>query len=430
MFAILPWMCEGVCCKERVDERSIVGAMRELPKIVQSGLRRMSTETSGEHPDPNLLAAFAEQTLLERERTAVTAHLALCAECRESLALAFATPEIEVAATEDRAVELRRHWIYGWRWVAPAAAACCVVAVALQYHVWPLAPEEERPTAAVIVSSKTASPAPENAQTQLANKIEPTRKLKVERHSIKPAEQLEAVKKMNTVQQDSLSERMPEAANDAATVSPSTIKENPPSISIDSAQQDSAVKLVPQAALQANAFRNDPVEAVPAQGASALIGRPRPAPSAKVGQAFEKSRRMAAPAPLASAAALEKLSVPPDVIWSINASPDTLGNSHGMVQRSADRGKTWESVPLSDSVSFRAVVATGSDVWAGGSDSALFHSSDGGMHWVQVTVSSPSAKLAGTIVSIRAENRNRLRITTRSGEAWGSFDGGRHWERE
>src|SRR5713226_2599782 len=89
MFAILLWMFADVCCKERVDERSIVGAMPELPKIVRPRLRQMTPDTSAEHPDPNLLAGFAEHTLLEHERAAVTSHLALCADCREYLALAF-----------------------------------------------------------------------------------------------------------------------------------------------------------------------------------------------------------------------------------------------------------------------------------------------------------------------------------------------------
>ncbi len=41
----------------------------------------------GEHPDADVLNAFAEGALLERERNAVMAHLAGCAECREVLSL-------------------------------------------------------------------------------------------------------------------------------------------------------------------------------------------------------------------------------------------------------------------------------------------------------------------------------------------------------
>ncbi|MGA3045556.1 MAG: zf-HC2 domain-containing protein [Terracidiphilus sp.] len=45
----------------------------------------------GPHPDSDLLTAFAEGTLLERERQEVFAHLATCADCRELLSAATAT---------------------------------------------------------------------------------------------------------------------------------------------------------------------------------------------------------------------------------------------------------------------------------------------------------------------------------------------------
>ena len=61
--------------------------MAELPKIVKSRLVQQRSADHAEHPDANLLAAFAEQTLLERERASISAHLAQCADCRESLAL-------------------------------------------------------------------------------------------------------------------------------------------------------------------------------------------------------------------------------------------------------------------------------------------------------------------------------------------------------
>ena len=63
--------------------------MIKLPKIVRSRLAQKMAETSAAHPDPNLLAAFAENSLLARERASVIVHLAECADCRESLALAL-----------------------------------------------------------------------------------------------------------------------------------------------------------------------------------------------------------------------------------------------------------------------------------------------------------------------------------------------------
>ena len=134
--------------------------------------------------------------------------------------------------------------------------------------------------------------------------------------------------------------------------------------------------------------------------------------------------------PVVARRAMAKVSATPGVLWSINASPETAGNPYGVVQRSADRGKTWESVALNERVNFRAVAASGDDVWAGGSGGVLFHSPDGGVHWVEITVAGENSTLTGTIVSIDAHDPAQIRITTNSRERWMSTDHGRHWSQE
>jgi photosystem II stability/assembly factor-like uncharacterized protein len=120
----------------------------------------------------------------------------------------------------------------------------------------------------------------------------------------------------------------------------------------------------------------------------------------------------------------------PRVLWSINASPGTSGATRGVVQRSTDAGQTWDVVPLSERVSFRAVASNGSDVWAGGSDAALFHSSDSGAHWEQIQVAQEDAAASGAIVRIDIRGTGEIRITTSSGEDWTSSDAGHHWKRQ
>src|SRR5690242_2192908 len=59
----------------------------------------MPSETPGEHPDADLLTAFAERSLADRERERVLLHLAACANCREVVSLAMPEPAaVEVAA--------------------------------------------------------------------------------------------------------------------------------------------------------------------------------------------------------------------------------------------------------------------------------------------------------------------------------------------
>ena len=129
--------------------------MAEMPDIVRSRIARKSSKNSA-HPDANLLAAFAERTLLERERVEVSAHLAECVDCREYLAVAFAMEQPEAAA-------VARHPAHAsvWGWFhesrsSSAAAACCIVAAALQYYGEPPALIAAKGPVSVSVLSKAA----------------------------------------------------------------------------------------------------------------------------------------------------------------------------------------------------------------------------------------------------------------------------------
>src|SRR2546422_5021887 len=93
--------------------------MVKLPKIARERLRQRNNPSpvdlrsagglnatrsaslgAGQHPDANLLAAFAERRLAGSERTLLLGHLADCAQCRELVALAFPSPEVQAALAE------------------------------------------------------------------------------------------------------------------------------------------------------------------------------------------------------------------------------------------------------------------------------------------------------------------------------------------
>src|SRR5271166_4673553 len=72
---------------------------RELPKPLQDALAR---QTAGEvHPSPDLLTAFAEHSLPNRESQRVTDHLARCADCREVVFLASSAVEEPVGEEQE-----------------------------------------------------------------------------------------------------------------------------------------------------------------------------------------------------------------------------------------------------------------------------------------------------------------------------------------
>jgi len=64
-----------------------------MAEVSRNVHERLGQQAAGEHPDANLLSAFAEHSLTEPERMQVLDHLSRCAECREVAALAL--PAVE-----------------------------------------------------------------------------------------------------------------------------------------------------------------------------------------------------------------------------------------------------------------------------------------------------------------------------------------------
>jgi hypothetical protein len=91
------------------------------------------------HPDAEILNAFAEQALEERERGKIVGHLAACSRCRQVVYLAQEAAAEMVPSVSTPAVRLegrRESWFKSWRfaWV-PVAALAAIVALAYIVHV-------------------------------------------------------------------------------------------------------------------------------------------------------------------------------------------------------------------------------------------------------------------------------------------------------
>ena len=139
--------------------------------------------------------------------------------------------------------------------------------------------------------------------------------------------------------------------------------------------------------------------------------------------------------------------------WTINTS--------GALQRSIDQGKSWQTVDVNANAvvganfssavttsrakvkgadkalkreiatpTFRAVAATGSDVWAGGSSGALYHSADAGNHWTRVFPAAAGASLTGDIISLEFADIQHGRASTSTSEVWITTDGGQTWQKQ
>ena len=109
--------------------------MQDVPKIVRARLGASSTATAGDHPDPDVLTAFAEQLLASSERGRVTDHLARCGDCREIVALALPEASTTPSAAADEPI--RRGWL-SWpvlRWGFASVGVVAIVSLAIvQYR--------------------------------------------------------------------------------------------------------------------------------------------------------------------------------------------------------------------------------------------------------------------------------------------------------
>ena len=111
--------------KERVNP-----AMDGFKKLVSG---RLWQQAVGQHPDVDLLTAFAENALLDSERVQLLQHLGACKDCREVLYLAAPA---SAAVQTVLSFPPKRHWVV-FRWGTLAVSVVIVgAAVVAKYPVF------------------------------------------------------------------------------------------------------------------------------------------------------------------------------------------------------------------------------------------------------------------------------------------------------
>jgi hypothetical protein len=392
--------------------------MPGLPKIVlerlkrkpighqrnrQSAIENRQFFQGFEHLDANLLAAFVEKTLTERERTQVLNHLAQCAECRELAALSL-PGEVEVAQAVSSTA---KRWWSAWptlRWSA-LAAALGAAAIVMVLHSYPWRRQ-----------GIAAHPAGAEAKQRVTLMAAARPPVAVEAGNTPTAPRAREISRGRSANSAGALPSPPPPANPA--FKPSVAPEDTLKAEI-AAESQAVATSVP--AKTASAAASKDLNAAQAGGNSAPSSIPS-APGAAASIRVESLR--AEPSRMALAGNLKRAVASLAALWSISTS--------GKVQRSQDSGRTWEEVRVDDAVMFRAVHAVGRDVWAGGSGGALYHSSDGGAMWKRVNLSSGESPTTETIVGITSGSRDlqHIMVRTISGELWSTEDGGQHWQRE
>src|ERR1700722_1209671 len=464
--------------------------MEQLPKIVQQRLQ--ATAKAGVHPDPDLLTAFAEKSLNERERGQLLQHLAQCADCRSVISLAM--PEVE--PTTSNPAKVRIPWLT-WpvlRW--GALSACFVgVSAAVTLHY------ERRQNVEPTLAKTTPASAPANVaeESQASNQVGEKLAAKImpplseaDRHRLpagKLAKQSDSDKENATSAvatsavngvlvggppKNSLeNERMADAVTMSANKPPQPITQMAGAAPAPAAP--SATKVINGA--PENGGRTDNAEYVARSMNQTVTVQSEPVPAPSAAQTAErKAKDETAKRESGASAGLVAGTLPGDQKADISSAETVSGaydgqprskklatqtatakmstaktsiaqtsisqtlpaearlrwtlSPDGSVQHSLDSGKTWQTIPVAGNIVFRALAANDSDIWVGGSAGVLFHSADAGQHWDQIKPSVDGRPLAADIIGLKFSDALHGSLTTSSNQVWTTSDGGSSWHIE
>lgn len=336
--------------------------MTEIPKIVK---QRLQVDANlADHPEPNLLSAFVEQSLGKREQLQVLEHLSQCMNCREIASLSAARPAVTSAVSLTPA---RAAWL-SWPALRWGAAITCVVVVG----------------AAITIHQKHESAQGSATQASMSNhaildKPAPSRSPNLNPEPVQTAKQPTGQSSSGNHAADS----QPVEMADARTASPFT-------------------EVVPGRAKAAIAGPRDG-EAAPATG----------------GPANNNNGMNAA-----------NETFFPDDLAAETLAPRWTLSWDGVLQRSLDSGRTWQTVPVASHLILRALAANGLDIWVGGKAGALFHSSDAGQHWAQVLPITDGQPFVGDIVGVEFSDPLHGKLTSSNHEIWITSDAGQTWQKQ
>ena len=457
--------------------------MQNVPKIVRERLKAATPAVN--HPEADVLTAFAEHSLAERERAFVLKHLGSCSDCRDIVALAL--PAMEPVETAMRAPE--RGWLT-WpalRWGLVAAGVIAIAALGIaQYQRrpstiatqsgarfevagkeaknQPLAPPVPAATAkkADNIPSPGVPPIGDSVDATNATVDEPTRitqaapsgvpsgrsaALAVARplaHGPRMADQWQQQKAVQN-QLPAPSAPSPfakQAAGDLSAKMRVPAATETVAVGAQSAQLETQDQNLSAQQIGASRIKDLPS----GSGGDFALARAKPATQTAGNSA--PASTMAAPTPSETSGGSALTLFAPAARWIIN--------STGGLQRSFDQGTTWQAVNVnanpasfSDAASlqitgktsrskvrklpspvFRAVAATGTDVWAGGSGGALYHSPDAGDHWIRVMPASAGTMLTGDVVSLEFSDTQHGKVSTSTAELWTTSDDGQTWQKQ
>ena len=425
--------------------------MTDVPKIVHHRLRATTPEQQmleRAHPEADVLTAFAEQTLSQGEREGLLEHLALCADCREVVALALPALDLTVtpAETENEAIRtpvpdrVRNNWLawanlhWGHLSWAALAAGIAVAVLVVRPGLDHLGKPHQPVTA--VANQPTAPTGAPASPAQIAAGSSPESSVP---EKLRPEKGVEAKTRTAGAKSKSSSDRL-----DATTPSPQPWPRT--LIANNGKRAPTAGKIAARApeaqssTTESIAIARDEVAvATPPSVNNFMINGAEAPPIEKAKPALQDSdvvhgKQLAstastiagAPARVASQARVAAFAAPPAIATNQNASWTI---SAGVLQRSLDGGQSWQTAVRADHV-LLCYASRGQEIWAGGQAGTLLHSTDGGTTWSAVIFSFKGHPLSSDITHIEVQAPPEIVLATSNHETWNSADGGKSWEKK
>lgn len=357
-----------------------------------------------EHPSADLLAAFTERTLSERDRLPIADHLARCAMCREVLYLASGDIEVPARARSREvmvpAAALHR-WTSRWLWAAPMAAIVVVGFGLLLRERFVTVPEGRE------VASRTVTQAP--AHVPEMREIAPLPQA---------SEAVSAPPQSNKPKSGAKAETSVMAKKSGAP-SPVVVTPNR-SVTVAKDNYELSTELEAtehRDASSALAMRQPTAEAAapPAPRANGFA-----VSKSETQREYAVSNSMALSMNRAVGGAVGGVARNQHSIWRI--SPE--GHLERLVAGS------WTRALPEQSSTFRVVSVIGNAVWAGGDGGVLCYSADNGTSWSKVALAKTGGVETAAIVSIRFDDPLRGVVVTDNGASYATTDGGRSWTKQ
>ena len=462
--------------------------MNEVPKIVH---HRLTAATPARevleltHPDADVLTAFAEQALVASEREGVLQHLALCADCRDVVALALpeiqmATPPMEEVTEVVETGVLAEHKANRFSWASLSWAhlrwATLAAGIAVAFFVvrpglermgephtqvnsaanqvrlaQPESPSQVASSQVVSAPQPGNSPATSLADNNVAQRSHEGRAKSAARNVGSTASQGEMQLAGNMPSKDSgsagkatapLEFRFSAASNksksDESTLSQSAAGNSSTTVDVASGAEIVSTEKAPSSEPSLIARADGPAVPNASLQNAPKIEKAKPAldemtRDAAIGGATNESQTFASSQAetkqtevLSKATSNMKAASAPAAIPSQNLSWKI---ADGDLQRSLDGGHSWQ-------ITARAPLALlcygnrGQDVWAGGQSGTLLHSADNGATWSAVAVSSNSQSLSSDVINLSLPGPAQIVLSTGTHETWSSLDGGKTWEKK